>query len=118
MYFFVFVIFYVSEACLDKFQDKHDQAKGLEGKINSVVMKFRKSSILYTNVCKMLIFVQFWPDMRLHNVEYVVMEIFNGIFTSSVLFGLFFPNPREHFVYYNPLQIKSWERGARADILP
>ena len=68
MYFFVFVIFYVSEVYLDKFQDKHDEAKGLEGTINSVIKQFRKSSILYTNVCKMLIFVQSWPDMRLHNV--------------------------------------------------
>ena len=33
MYFFVFVNFYVSEVYLDKFQDKHDEAKGLEGTI-------------------------------------------------------------------------------------
>ena len=55
MYFFVFVIFYASEVYLDEFQDKHDQAKGLEDTINSVIEQFMKSSILYTNVCKMSI---------------------------------------------------------------
>ena len=68
MYFFVFVNFYVSEVYLDKFQDMYDQAKGLEDTISSVIEQFMKSSILYTNVCKMSIFVQFWPDKRLHNV--------------------------------------------------
>ena len=68
MYFFIFIIFYVSEMYFDKYQGKLNQAKGLKDTIGSVVKQFRKSSILYTNLCNMPIFIQFWPDMRLRNV--------------------------------------------------
>ena len=41
---------------LDKFQDKQDEAKGIEDTMNSGIEQFRKRSIQYTNIGKMSIF--------------------------------------------------------------
>ena len=43
--FLCFLICYVSEVYLDNFQDKHDQAKGLEDSIDSVKEQFKKIRI-------------------------------------------------------------------------
>ena len=53
MYFIILLVFYVSEMYLDRFQDKQDEAKGLEDTMKSVIEQFRKRSAFSTQTGKM-----------------------------------------------------------------
>ena len=53
MYFIILLVFHVSEMYLDRFQDKQDEAKGLEYTMKSVIEQFKKRSAFSTQTGKM-----------------------------------------------------------------
>ena len=53
MYFFIFMICYVSEMYLDKLQDKQDQTKGIEDTIGSVVEQVHVPPNGVSDFCKL-----------------------------------------------------------------